>query len=179
MPNKPRSDSVLDSLNPEMKAQLVEWLVQDNLSYKDAKARLAEDFNIKTSVGALSRFYALHCFAFRSSEAKEFAEKVVADLQEGAPQFDQATLALVKQKAFERAYARNGNLKELLALSKIIGDSAKLTLKKRDQELAERRIVILEAKAALADKATGIASDGQLSDEEKGARLRGLFGMGG
>jgi hypothetical protein len=178
MAKKPRSDSKLAALNPEQKALLRTWLIDENLSYRDAKARLHDDFNITTSEGALSQFYATECFALRSSEAKEFAERVVEELTESGEKFDEATLALIKQKAFERAYAKNGNIDELATLAKILGDSAKLKLKEKDQALAERRISILEKKAALADKAKDITSNSELSDEEKAAQMRGLFGMG-
>jgi len=175
MSHKPRSDSKLASLNPEQKAQLRTWLVDENKSYEDVQQLLKDDFNVRVSTGALSRFYATDCFALRSSEAKEFAERVVGELKTSGENFDAATLALVKQKAFERAYAKNGNLDELAVLAKIIADSAKLKLKERDQQLTERRIVILEQKAALADKATGIERDETLTEEEKSKRMRALF----
>ncbi len=178
MAQKPRSDSTLDSLTPAQKKMLREWLVDENTSYKDAKDRLYQDFNIRTSVGALSRFYATQCFALRSSEAKDFAEQVLSDLTADGTQFDEATIALIKQKAFERAYARDGNLEDLAILAKIIGDSAKLQLKKKDQALAERRIQLLEKKAEQADKAKEIVGNKDLSEQEQAQQIRSLFGMG-
>ena len=177
MAQKPRSDSTLDSLSPEQKKMLREWLVEENLSYKEARDRLHEDFNVRTSVGALSRFYATQCFALRSSEAKDFAEQVLKDLTADGTQFDQATIALIKQKAFERAYARDGNLEDLAILAKIIGDAAKLQLKQKDQALAERRIAILEKKAEQADQALQISGDGNLTPAEKETRLKAVFGI--
>jgi hypothetical protein len=92
--------------------------------------------------------------------------------------FDAATIALVRQKTFERAVARDGNLDELAILAKILNDSAKLRLKEKDQQLTERRVSLLEKKAAQADQAKGIVGDQALSDEQKAAQLRSLFGMG-
>jgi hypothetical protein len=178
MSAKPRSDSKLASLSPEIKAQLRTWLVDENKSYEDVRDLLYQDFNAKVGVGAVGRFYNSDCFALRSSEAKEFAEQVASELQTTGTSFDEATIALVKQKAFERAYARNGNLDELATLAKILGDSAKLELKRKDQQLTERRIVILETKAAQADAAKSITGDTKLSDSEKAAQMRALFGMG-
>lgn len=178
MSSKPRSDSKLAALNPTQKAQLRTWLVDENKSYAEVRDLLKDDFNLSVSIGTLARFYATDCFALRSSEAKDFAEQVAAELKQGGESFDEATLALVKQKAFERAYARNGNIEELATLAKILGDSAKLELKKRDQALAERRIALLEKKAALADQAQSITADAELSDEEKAAKMRQLFGIG-
>lgn len=177
MPAKPRSDSVLDGLPPERREQLVRWLVDENLSYQDAVARVWEKFGVKTSVSALQKFYARRCFTLRADQAKDFAELVVAQAEKDPARFDKATIALIHQKAFERAYARDGNLSELAVLAGILGDSAKLELKRRELELTERRVALLEQKAALADKAKGIVDDQTLTEEQKAARMREIFRM--
>lgn len=137
MATKPRSDSTLDSLSPEVKEQLRERLIGENMSYADAKEWLHQDFNVRTSIGALSRFYATRCFASRSSEAREFAEQVRKDLEEGGSKFDEATNALITQKAFELSYARKCSIEDLAVLAKIRGDSAKLKLKERELSISE------------------------------------------
>lgn len=178
MANKPRSDSKLAALNPQQKAQLRTWLVDENKSYEEVRSLLHEDFNVQVGITAIQRFYASDCFSLRSSQAKEFAEQVVQEFKTSGESFDAATLALVREKAFARAYVKNGDLKELALLAKILGDSAKLDLKRKDQQLAERRIVLLEQKAAQADAAKEITGDQNLSDAEKAAKMRALFGMG-
>lgn len=177
MARKPRSDSVLDSLPPERREQLVRWLVDENLKYPEAVTRVWEKFGVKTSVSALQQFYARRCFTLRADQAKDFAELVVTEAQKDPAKFDEATLALVKQRAFERVYARDGNLNELAVLAGILGDSAKLELKRRELELSERRVTLLEQKAALADKAKGVVDDQTLTEEQKAARLREIFRM--
>lgn len=176
MANKPRSDSKLAALTPQQKAQLRTWLVDENKGYAEVQALLRDDFNVRVGITAIRRFYASDCFSLRSSEAKEFAELVVQELKTSGQSFDTATLALVKQKAFERAYAKNGDIEELAQLAKIIGDSAKLELKRRDQQLTERRIVILEQKAAQADAAKKVADNSELSEAEQLARYKAIFG---
>jgi hypothetical protein len=177
MPNKPRSDSTLDSLNSEQKQLLREWLVDENVSYKDAKDRLWQDFHIRTSVSALSKFYATQCYALRSSQARDFAEEVVTQLTDGSEKYDEATLALIRQKAFERAYARDGNLADLALLVKMLTDTAKLELKKKDQQIAERRVKLLEQKAAQADAAKDVTADQALTPAEREAKLKEIFGL--
>jgi cysteinyl-tRNA synthetase len=137
---KKRSDSTLAALNPQQKAQLRTWLVDENKSYEEVSALLHEDFNVQAGVTAVRNFYATDCFSLRSSEAKEFAERVVSELQTSGQSFDTATLALVKQKAFERAYAKNGNIEELATLAKIIGDSAKLELKRTELSISRETL---------------------------------------
>lgn len=173
---KPRSDSTLASLNPQQKAQLRTWLVDENKSYEEVSALLHADFNVRAGVTAVRKFYGTDCFSLRSSEAKEFAEQVVSELKSTGENFDTATMALVKQKAFERAYAKNGNIEELATLAKILGDSAKLELKRKDQELTERRVKLLEKAAALAEEAKTVTNDAALSDAEKLARYKAIFG---
>lgn len=175
MANKPRSDSKLAALTPQQKAQLRTWLVDENKGYAEVQKLLHDDFNVRVGITAIQRFYASDCFSLRSSEAKEFAELVAEELKNSGDHFDEATLALVRKRAFERAYARDGNLDELAILAKIIGDSAKLDLKRKDQQLTERRIVILEQKAAQADQAEGVMKDRSLTEDQRTARMKQIF----
>jgi hypothetical protein len=177
MAKKPRSDKKLAALNPQQRAILRGWLVDDNLSYAEARDRLWQDFRLRVSVGALSSFYASDCFSLRSSEAKDFAEHVVAELTASGDKFDEATLSLIRQKAFERAYARDGNLDELATLAKIIGDSQKLAIKAREVALAERRLKLLEKKAAQADAAESSLRNPDLTPAEREAKLKEIFGL--
>lgn len=174
---KPRADSKLASLPENQREMLRRWLVDENLSYGAARERLREDFGVETSERALSVFYAKECFSDRFAQARDFADKVAAEVQEGADKFDDATISLIKQKAFERAVAKDGDLKELQILAGIIGDTAKLRIKQQEVELAERRIALLEKKAAEADAAREVAGDAALSAEEKEARIKAVFGL--
>ena len=47
----------------------------------------------------------------------------------------------------------------------------------RKLEQGERKLAILEAKAALADSAKGVLEDTALNEEQRSARMRELFGM--
>lgn len=137
---KKRSDSTLDSLSPEQKQMLRDWLVEENLGYKEAKDRLWQDFNVRTSIGALSRFYATQCFSLASSQAKLLSEQIAADL-DAERNLDRATLALVKKAAFLRASARDSELKvnELATLAGIVGDSRKQLLKEQQLEFSREK----------------------------------------
>lgn len=132
---KPRSDSKLKSLPPHVREQLVTWLVDENLSYEKAKERLHMDYNVQTSVGALSNFYATECFEVTNTRARAIADQIAESMKADPAKFDQATIALVAQKAFERAAARDGDVKELQILAGILGDSARLRLKEKELAL--------------------------------------------
>jgi hypothetical protein len=178
MARKPRSDAKLKSLPPHQREMLIRWLIEENLPVREAVERLEQDCNVRTSRSAVSQFYATECFALCSSEAKSFAEAVERDLLEAKPTFDRVTLALIKQKAFERALARNGDIKELATLAGIIGDKHKLELNQREVALSERRIALLEKKAAQADAANAVVKNPELTDADKLLRYKQIFGAG-
>ena len=179
MTRKPRSDAKLKSLPPQQREMLIRWLLEENLPVREAVERLEQDCNVRTSRSAVSQFYTTECFALRSSEAKSFAEAVERELLEAKPNFDRVTLALIKQKAFERALAVDGNIKELATLAGMIGDSHKLELKQREVALSERRVVLLEKKVAQADAANAVVKNPELTDAEKLLRYKEIFGAGG
>jgi hypothetical protein len=54
----------------------------------------------------------------------------------------------------------------------------KLRLQAAKQEMELRKVVMLEKKAAQADKASEITNDADLTEEDKAARLKQLFRMG-
>ena len=63
--------------------------------------------------------------------------------------------------------------------TKMVLEFAKLLEKRRVTDLDERRVKLLEQKSALADAATGVMGDKALSEEQRAARMRELFGMCG
>lgn len=174
---KPRSDNKLASLPPKQKAQLRTWLLDENKSYDEARDLLRQRFEVHTSTGALSKFYRGQCFQLRASEAQQFAEEAVKAGRASVAQLDEATELIIRQRAFEQAYARNGDLDALSILSKILGDRRKLELKERDVALTERRIKLLEQKAAQADAARGVTADVALTPAEREAKLKEIFGL--
>ena len=165
------------SLPPHQRETLIRWLTEENVDYPEARDRLWNDFGVKTSRTALSHFYATQCFSLRYSEAGEMADTVATEMAARPDKFDEATIALVRQKTFERAVARDGNLDELAILAKILHDSAKLRLKERDQQLTERRLQLLEKKAAQADAAENVTRDSALTPAEREAKLKEIFGL--
>jgi hypothetical protein len=174
---KARSDASIKGaqLTDEQKEALAAWLIDENLSYKDARARLADQFGVFVkSDSTVSEFY--HSFALpwkyaRSRGVAEDFEK----LAEG--KFEEAAIKRMKQLFFETASAPGADLKALKTFAKILGDSHRHTLNQERLELDKRKVKILEAKASLADQATAIAKDKSLTEEEQGARMRALFRM--
>lgn len=167
---KPRSDAKLKSLPPNQRDMLIRWLVDENVSYEKARERLREDFGVETSTGALSAFYSNECFTVRYGQARDLAETIGQAMTSEPEKFDEATIAMVKQKAFERAVAKDGDIKELAILAGILTDTAKLRIKEKEVDLASRRVGLLEEKAAqakaqLESALAGVKTRGGLTPE--------------
>ncbi len=172
---KPRGDSKLDALPLPQKETLSEWLTVDNLTYDEAKARVASEFGVFTTKSALCSFYSRFAAPWSYTRAAGDAEAFGA-LMDG--KFEPAAIKKAKQLAFTALTSPQPDLKTAKTLLKIVGDSAKLDLAKEKVSLDARKVALLEAKAALADKAKGISDNEALTPEQKAAQLRSLFGMG-
>jgi hypothetical protein len=173
MNKKPRGDSKLDALLPAQKEQLAEWLTVENLTYGKAKERVAKEFGVTTTVSALASFYSRFAAPWSYTQAEQDAE-AFASLTEG--RIDPAMRKRVKQLAFKALTNRKPDLKSAKVLLKIAGDSAKVEIAKEKLGLDARKVALLEAKAALADKAKAVTDDKELSDEEKLSRFKQIFG---
>jgi hypothetical protein len=173
---KPRSDAKLKSLPPHQREMLVRWLAEENVSYEIARDRLWQDFAVRTSTGALANFYATQCWQRSSEHAREFSEQVREAAKSTGEDFNTATLALIQERAFILARTRGADVGDLATLAKIIGDSVKLGIKQRELALTERRITLLEKKAAQADEARAVTQNTGLSEAEQLARYRQIFG---
>lgn len=174
---KPRSDSKVAGLAPEIRAEVARRLGEANESYKLVAAWLKEEHGVTVSEGALCNWYSISRWTTHRASAREFAQEIKATAT-AQGDYDAATLALIQERAYIMASTQGADIGDLATLAGIIGDSAKLRIKEREVALTERRVVLLEKKAAQADAAEGIIKDGDLNETEKAQRLRSLFGMG-
>lgn len=170
---KPRSDSKLLNLPEEQQAQLGEWLLS-GMPYHQAQELVEKQFGLRVPLGSFTAFYQQVCephLLQRRSRAVQMAQSVAEEASSRPGTFDPATIDQLRQKAFELSISPNANPKDVKALFMLV-------LKARDQELTERRIVLLEKKAAQADQASDVVAS-ELSSEEKQQRLKAIFGIGG
>lgn len=172
---KPRSDSKIAALAPELRAEIARRLGEGNQSYEAVSSWLLEDGH-RISVTALCNWYSVHSWKEHKGSAREVAEAVRAEAATSGD-YDEATLALVKERAYILARTKGADVKDLATLAGIVGDSAKLRLKEREVAINERRIALLETRAAQADKAEGITRDETLTPEQRAAKLREIFGL--
>lgn len=166
---KPRADSKLKTLPDALQEELYQ-LLRHNTQEK-VIVWLEEKHDIATSAAALSSFWVW----YQSSSLKpaaQFADALRSQFEK-MPQLkiDAEQMAAITQTAFEIKAAQDRDPKLFFALRKAQRDAAKL-------KLDERKVAILEAKAALAQKTEDILSDKTLTEEEQAAHVRALFGMG-
>lgn len=168
MTKKPRGDSHLKTLPPAVQAKI--FAECQGKGYAEVKAWLLAEHGVATSVGSLSAFYSWFPLQRRLEQAATFADTLrdqIAKLPQINLSADQ--VSTLSQIAFE-TQAASAQDPELFV------ELRKLRLKERQQGLAERRLKILEAQAALATAGKAVASDTDLSPEEQLRRYRQIFG---
>lgn len=134
--DKPRSDSkvaTLFSKNPELRVEVVRRLSEENQSFKEVSSWLKDDGHI-ISATALHDWYSVHSWKTNVESARSVAEQVRADAA-ASGDYDEATLALVKERAYVLARTKGASVKDLAILAGIIGDSVIEKRKNRELDL--------------------------------------------
>lgn len=165
---KPRGDAKLKTLPDALQEELFQ-LLRRTTADKSA-LWLLEKHGVKTSAGALSEFFSWYPRSGWLKQSASFADSLQAQIK-NLPALkvtaDQA--AQVAQVAFELQAAQDRDPKLFLALRQQDHDAATLRLN-------ERKVKLLEAKAAMADQAKKVTEDTDLSPEEQLTRYRQIFG---
>lgn len=166
---KQRSDATLKTLPEVVQEQLFALLRTE--SYAKARTIAREKWDVETSAAALSEFFRWYPTTRRLEVAQSTADQVEKTLRAlGDVNLDDAKIQKAVQAVFEAEALRKGDSETYIGL-------ANIRLKREAGERDDRRIKLLETKAAQADQAEGVVKDGQLTDAEKAQRLRGIFGM--
>lgn len=165
----------------EHAADLDKWLGEEDLTLSQAAERLAAA-GCRISLTGLSNWWTVRRedlnrqqLLDRLTMANAADAEVKAQLQiTDAPE----TATLMKLlNVFIMQLAVNGgvhNAGEIVSLIRPVIEHAKLQEKAKDRELDERRLKILEQKAAMADQAGAVLAS-NLSQEEQNARLREIL----
>lgn len=159
-------------LDEQQQAQLAEWLLS-GMPYHKARELVADQFGVRVSLGAFSGFWDRVCSSAliaRRRRAVSAADTIRQEAEARPGAFDVATLQAIQTKALELSINPACDPAELATLFKLI-------LKARDQDLEERRVQLLEARAAQADEAQKAIKNEALTPEERDARLKQIFGL--
>jgi hypothetical protein len=171
---KVRSDSKLDALPEARKIELRDGLL-GGWRYEDARAWLAGECGVSSSLAAISGFYRRECAPVIRERRQVAALKaeVLGDMA-GETDWDLASIESLKQMAFEVMASPAVDIKKTEKIFRLL-------LKRKDQEIAERQLRLREDAAAQAKrqleaataraKAKGGISEETLRELEEAAKL--------
>lgn len=161
--DKHRPDSTIGNLEPELREQVHELLL-DGCGYRKVKELLAER-GVKLSIQSISEYYRRHLLPAKIARENRTAAELQKISCEG---LNEATLCAIRSTVFELASSPSPNPKTLNTLFGLVLKAEKLS-----QDA--RKLKLLEAKAAEADKAKEVTQS-NLTPEEKELRIKAIFG---
>lgn len=169
---KANGNSKLESLTPEKHAELVQGLLC-GWTYDQAADWLKVECGLSVSLSAWTPFYRRNVQPVLQ-ERKKFAALSASTLAKMAKEtdaFDAAAIAELKEYAYRLIRDPNTDPE---TSRKWMETLIKAQAGQRDL----RKLAILEAKAAQADEAAGVANNTKLTPEQKDAELKRIFRMG-
>jgi hypothetical protein len=172
---KPRADNKIFALKESQRAQLDDWFRDENVTYAEAKKRLKTKFKVAVSERALGDYWKQHFARPRFLQAVELAK--VINLP--SDKFDPVIAKSLRQKIFELSLDKETDIEALKLLVSALSDLEKIRIKQQEMSLAERKVVLLEKKAAQAEEAAGVMGDESLTPAEKEAKCLEIFGIRG
>lgn len=170
-PNKNSELTRLKRLEPEERAEIFTWKDLPDRTNADIRKMIAERYGVKlTKDGQLSVFWS---WQFRQGAMDHLDLMMSQDEENLRDKFPNLSRDTIRDGAIKRGYA----------VADMMGD-VKLTLQVVDRDLKDktvgqddRKLVILERKAAQADAAKGLIEDKALSEAERAARMKEVFGV--
>lgn len=163
-PKKIRPDSKIGRLAPELRAEVDRMLVAGE-SARAVRSMLRDHVEDLPSETSIYQYYHAHLAQYKLDEIRSIAESLTSTPVE---ELNGAIRTKVLQRALEIALADPNDPKQLALIVKIVNDSEKVELLRRQLDLAERKAAALEAVKEVVKA--------PLTPEEKQARLNELFG---
>lgn len=161
-----RGDAKLKNLSAEDLDVLWSWRYpeepEDKKLYREIQVELPLQFGLTASVSTLSDFYGWLKQRKRMESAKARAEQAKLQLLEQNPDASLADLERIGQMVFTSETVADGDIKGFVALLKINKENRKLELEERRVKLLEEKAA--EAKAILENVATA-AKGGGVTEE--------------
>ena len=165
--------SRLKHLEPEERAEIYAWRYEEQPTPKlpEIRARIKERFGIVLRRdGQLSLFWP---WQRRQGQWDRYNEMVAQDEQGLADRHPGVSREKLREATIKRMYAEADLEEDPKFTLKVIATDLKDTVVGQD----DRKLKLLESKAAKADAAEGILQDKALNEQERAARMRELFGM--
>jgi hypothetical protein len=167
-----KSKARLDKLPPAKKAELIDGLVCGWTYQQAAEWLFTECSGMRVSGSAWTPFYERNVLPILK-DIRDFAKMSARSLareMEKDDLFERATVLEFEQNAYDLMRTPGADPEEKRKWMETL-------LKKMAAARDERRISMLEKKAARDDQASAVAGDEKLSEEEKAARMKEIFGF--
>jgi len=141
---KVRSDSVLAGLPAQKQEALNRWLFEENLSYREVKRRLEEEFGIKTAENSLVAYYRRQALEGRFEKmagAMGHAKDFVIGY-ECVESMERAVTQLTGLAAYEMSLepAERVRVDDICRLMKLVTQSQRHRLAEKRYELSKKRM---------------------------------------
>lgn len=165
---KPRGDAKLKTLPEELQEEIHARLVKG--THAAVRKWLAAEMSISTSLGALSDFYSWYSLRRDLQDADTEVQSLLQLISEGEYNLDTRQMESLGNTLFLLRARKSGDWKQHKA-------AVELLLKSRKVSVEERKVTLLEAKAAQADQAKELLGDADLTPEERDRRMKAVFGI--
>ena len=110
---EPGGDPKLAELPADQRDQLIEWMLDEGLTCRQAQEQLRAKYHVETNLTALYRFYLEECVPLRLRRAAAAANMLPTRASVVMANWDESNMALVKQRYFELLAAPAADPKEL------------------------------------------------------------------
>ena len=154
-PVKPRSDSILKTLPPERQAAVAEYLAGHSLA--ETRAWLKAD-GINTSITALSLFGSWYALRQQMARNESTVETLLGELTKANPDWSPDKIQSVGQSFFNALTLQQQDPKAWAQVQQI-------EIKRQQLALDERKVKLLEAKAAAFDQVQSAVNSGGITPE--------------
>ncbi len=186
---------ILFDLPPAQREALAGWMLDEGLSYRDAAARLKEEFGVVVSFQKFARFWHEVCVPRKLQRSSAAATSVQTLADSLGVDWQQANAQLIGQKIFEMLANPDTDVKTVCALGGVLEKvktralhenalKARLAAEKRRSRQRESQLALarekfefdaVEAVLKQAGKVKTISADRTLSSDEKREQMRRLL----
>jgi hypothetical protein len=177
---KLRCDAFWNTLNDEQKQKLQEWLLEQNLGFRETHARAQKELGLTCSLSTIGRIYQYLLKTRAVDELREGASAIKA-LSQSSPNLAdlrKTSLQLIGVRLLQKAMEHH-DVKELCAMGKLLLQSQERDIQQERATLAREKYEFKAAKAAI-KAAPQLASYDQEEERRDLARIevikRVLFG---
>lgn len=178
---KIRRDSLLKTLPQDVRREIFERAARGADVEGELVPWLAETQGVTASRATVYRFLAWYGDMRQILEARTYAEELKEELAAGGQVKSPEELEAVAQAAFSLQVTRAGDVAGWRSLQEIDLKKRQLALAERAQATKEDALALAREKFEAAEKreaaAKGVCNDAALSDEERVAKIKGIFGL--